>query len=167
MPPQLSSSSFAKALPQFRTVMRLCSSHLIVLQAIIMSWKRVSCLRTGADQIISLQTAGMQFWCSCSGFKSHGVLISGLQELAWCTYSLVCNVNCSCVLIVDGDDTVVGVRGFFGQSGLLSRQSEDNLQLLTKVHNLPGCLWNTQQASSHQAHHPIKRMEGVAHIHPS
>ena len=61
-----------------------------------------------------------------------------VQELAWCTYSLVCNVNCSCVLIVDSSDAVIGARGFFGQSSLISKQPEDNLQLFTKVLKLPG-----------------------------
>ncbi len=56
-----------------------------------------------------------------------------VQELAWCTYSLVCNVNCTCVLIVDGDNEVIGARGSFGQSSLLSKQPADNLSLFTKV----------------------------------
>ncbi|KAK9835918.1 hypothetical protein WJX74_010953 [Apatococcus lobatus] len=63
------------------------------------------------------------------------------QELAWCTYSLVCNVNCSCVLIVDGDNAVIGARGFFGQSPMIAKQSEDNLQLFTRI-------WRQMQAGA-------------------
>ncbi|KAK9866351.1 hypothetical protein WJX84_000970 [Apatococcus fuscideae] len=55
------------------------------------------------------------------------------QEVAWGTYSLVCNVNCSSVLIVDGNNEIIGARGSFGQSPLLSKQPDANLQLFTKI----------------------------------
>ena len=67
-----------------------------------------------------------------------------VQELAWCTYSLVCNVNCSCVLVLDERGQAVGARGSFGQSPLLTRQPQADLKLFTKVALqpcIPGLPW--------------------------
>ena len=138
--------------------------------ALLLAVPHMDCMHDSARQ--TTFKSGWYDWCHyrCiaartlgSMSNSHHVLVFDLQELAWCTYSLVCNVNCSCVLIVDGDDAVVGVRGFFGQSSLLSQQPEDNLQLLTKVHNPPVCELSPQQAW----HHPGERINWNVRIQPS